>query len=431
MATSGSFIPWRRPMSGGGKKPDAPDLSDGTNIGSPVLPPLDRPPESIRVSMMTPLAEESGQRAALIVVLAISFAAAAWVASELLDGLLLGMLAGFAMEPLHRRILPRVDFRPGLAAAISVSAMVLVGVGLLGLLLYSVSSEVGPALGLLQSGIHFEHLGPHTVLFLARLGVPESVIASESARAAAKLSEFASTAASSAVSTSARWVPAALVAAVAAFQTLRDPTPIETRLARLLPLNPRVTCELVATFRNVGRGTLLGSLFAGVLQGAFATVGFALSGLNHAVLLGILTALAALVPAIGTLLVSVPVSIFLIVKGHVGLGLFQLAWGILITSSLVDYVIRPLIAGRECRGHPFLALVGVIGGLEMFGPIGLIAGPLIMTFFACALSIYEREVVEPIRRRSAPSAISRCAPVTGVQECAALIPTPPTLDRSS
>jgi hypothetical protein len=80
-----------------------------------------------------------------------------------------------------------------------------------------------------------------------------------------------------------------------------------------------------------------------------------------------------------------------------------------VTTSLVDYILRPVLVGKESRSHPLLFLIGLIGGIEIFGGIGVLAGPLIMMFFASVLRIYRRDVVDPIRR----GAVRKRAPTTG------------------
>ena len=185
-----------------------------------------------------------------------------------------------------------------------------------------------------------------------------------------------------------------------AFYTLKDRRPIEHRVAQILPLHPHTTRELFDEFRKVGRGTLIGSALAGLVQGLFAAIGYAIVGVPGALLLGALTAVASLVPVVGTLLVWVPVGVSLILGGHVGAGVFELAWGVLVTTSLVDYVLRPLLVGQESRSHPLLFLIGLIGGVEALGAAGIVAGPIVMAFFASVLRIYRHEVVEPARREA-------------------------------
>jgi predicted PurR-regulated permease PerM len=350
---------------------------------------------------ITPLAPVRIQKISLIVVAVVAFVAAAWVASELWTGLLLGVLTAFALEPFHRRLLKRFPRRRNLTAAATVTGVALIVAALLGGFFYMVGQEAIGAVAALQA--EGQKLSPDVLRsgplrLLAGFGVTEQMLAERVAKLTDRAAEIASTLVSGVVGSAFHWVGGALIAMVTAYYTLKDRRPIEHRMAQLLPLNPRATRELIGEFRKVGRGTLIGSALAGLVQGAFATVGYAIAGVPRPVLLGALTAVASLVPVFGTLLVWVPVGLVLIFTGHLGAGIFQLAWSVLITTTLVDYVLRPMLAGRESRSHPLLFLIGLIGGVEVFGGAGIIAGPIVMAFFASVLRIYRREVVEPARR---------------------------------
>lgn len=113
----------------------------------------------------------------------------------------------------------------------------------------------------------------------------------------------------------------------------------------------------------------------------------------RAALLGVITAVASFIPVLGTMLVWIPVGVVLLASGRVAAGIFELSWGVLVTTTLVDYVIRPVVVGRGSRSHPLVFLVGMIGGLEALGGVGVFAGPIVMAFFVSVLRIYRREVV--------------------------------------
>lgn len=160
-------------------------------------------------------------------------------------------------------------------------------------------------------------------------------------------------------------------------------------MARSVDCNPH---ELLDDFRKVGRGTLIGSVFAALIQGAFAAVGYLAAGVSRAALLGVITVVASFIPVLGTMLVWIPVGVVLLMEGRIVAGVFELAWGVLITTTLVDYVIRPVVVGRGSRAHPLLFLIGVIGGIEAFGGVGVFAGPIVMAIFVSVLRIYRREI---------------------------------------
>lgn len=342
-----------------------------------------------------PVGNPRVQRLSVIVLVVVSFAAAAWVASSLWAGLLLGVLIAFAVEPLHVRLLGRFPKRRALTGALLVLAVALVIAGFLFVLGYLLAQEVAAAIAVLQTiAGGTDGVAPSLHKVLDRIGISPQ----EFGRAIGRLSEQATNIVSKVVSvvlgSTFSVLAGTLIALTTAYFTLKDARPIERRLEQILPLHPRTTRELVEEFRLIGRGTLIGSAIAGLIQGAFAAIGFFIAGVPRALLLGTLTAVASLIPVFGTMIIWLPAGVILIMVGDVGAGIFELVWGALIVVTLVDYVIRPRVAGAESRSHTLMFLIGLIGGVEVLGAIGIIAGPMIMALFAAVLRIYRREVVD-------------------------------------
>ncbi len=357
------------------------------------------PPSGDAPSPTSPLDGARTQRRSLIVVVVLAFLAAAWVASSLWAGLLLGLLTAFTIEPWHQRLLRRFPRRPGLLAALEVSVVALVCAGILAGLSAIVTRELIEAVAVVQErvrGFSFtDVLSPGITRRLTALGITPELLGQRLANLVDQATAAASHVAGVAVGSTLAILGGALIAFVTAYYTLKDGQPIERRLVEILPLHPATTRELLDSFRKVGRGTLIGSVIAALIQGAFAAVGYGLGGVSRAALLGVITAVASFIPVLGTMLVWIPIGVSLLIGGHIAAGIFELVWGVLITTSLVDYVIRPMIVGRGTRSHPLVFLVGVIGGLEVFGGVGVFAGPIVMAFFVAVIRIYRREVVTP------------------------------------
>ena len=111
--------------------------------------------------------------------------------------------------------------------------------------------------------------------------------------------------------------------------------------------------------------------------------------MEGAITWGLLTAIASLLPVVGTFLVWVPIAGYEIWNRHVASGIFILAWGLLVVSIAADYYIRPLLVGKGRHGHPLLILVALLGGIEVMGLAGLIVAPMLMSLFLAVLRIYE------------------------------------------
>jgi predicted PurR-regulated permease PerM len=364
----------------------------------PQAPPKLRDSFDTLNSPARPLVSLRLQRISLVVVVVLTALAAAWVASALWAGLLLGVLTAFTIEPWNRYLLQRWPGRRSLAAAITVTFTGLLCAGVLAGLMAIITRELLDAAyaarDVARSVSPSEWLGPSVQRSLEAVGITPGMLSDRLAHLADRATEIISGVVSVALGSTFSVLGGVLLAFVTAYYALKDQHPIERRLQRILPLNPQITSELVEDFRKVGRGTLLGSVVAGLIQGAFAAVGFAIAGVPRALVLGVLTAVASFVPVFGTILVWIPVSVGLFVTGHPVAGAFELAWGMLITTTLVDYVIRPVVVGRGSRSHPLLFLIGVIGGVEVLGGVGVIAGPIVMAFFSSVLRIYRRDVVD-------------------------------------
>ncbi len=114
-----------------------------------------------------------------------------------------------------------------------------------------------------------------------------------------------------------------------------------------------------------------------ILQGIVAVTGFYIFGLSYGLLAGIAAAVLSFLPIIGPYSLYVPVGLILILSGNVNAGAGIMAYGLII-GSILDYVLRPYLAGRQSKSHPLLILLGILGGLSLIGPAGIIVGPVIL-----------------------------------------------------
>jgi predicted PurR-regulated permease PerM len=178
---------------------------------------------------------------------------------------------------------------------------------------------------------------------------------------------------------------------------LRHWSLISSRAEDMLPLARRHTHALFEEFRRVGRTALLGTVVTGVAQGVLAAFGYWISGVPEAAFFGALTAVASLLPAVGTMLVWMPAGIFLIGTGHPGSGILELVYSAAIVIGFSDYILRPRLVGGHGEMPALLTFVSLFGGVEVFGLIGLILGPLLMSIAVALLRIYAKETSEAER----------------------------------
>jgi predicted PurR-regulated permease PerM len=176
------------------------------------------------------------------------------------------------------------------------------------------------------------------------------------------------------------------------FFVLRHWTEIQERSERMLPLHPKHTRVVMWEFQKVGKEVFIGTMLTGLAQGLLAGVGYGIAGAPEPVLLATITAICSLVPAVGTLLVWIPVGIALFATGHPGAAIFELLWGGFVVVGLSDYVIRPTLVGGHGHVPTLLTFISLFGGVEVFGLLGLIIGPVIASVALALLRTYDREI---------------------------------------
>ncbi len=336
----------------------------------------------------------SGERRALGWTAMAAAAAIVWIVMPVGLGILLGTLLAFTLQPVFERLLPRFGARWSALFTVVVSTLGLAG------------STAGLAWLLFSKGASLARewitsLGPegHVGALLNRVGRLTDrvgIAPDELARRARALAENAATRAAAIaealLSTTASSLLALFFAMMSMHFILRNWDAITHRAEEAFPLRPDYTAALFDEFRRVGRATLLGTIGTGVAQGVLATIGYWISGLPEPLFFGAATAVASLIPAVGTLLVWVPVGVGLILSGHPGRGILELVWGALAVAGVSDYVIRPLLVGGKKGDMPALVtFAALLGGVEVFGVKGLIVGPVVMSLAIAVLRLYTRE----------------------------------------
>lgn len=160
------------------------------------------------------------------------------------------------------------------------------------------------------------------------------------------------------------------------FFILRDGSQWFDRVAGLLPLAAGKRDALFSRLGKVLRAVVYGCGLTALAQGTLVCIGFAIAGLSGPIVFGVLASLLALLPFGGAALVWVPGVLYLLATGHLGMGIFLLVWGGVV--SLSDNFIRPMIISRYTPVPTLLVFLGVIGGVSAFGPLGFILGPVIL-----------------------------------------------------
>jgi len=172
-------------------------------------------------------------------------------------------------------------------------------------------------------------------------------------------------------------------------------------LSRLSPLRREHEEVIFAQFKQMTVATFGGSLLTAVLQGAAGSLVFVLFGLPSALLWGAVMALLSLVPVVGTALVWGPVVVYYLLTGSLakGLGLLVVCGSVV---GSIDNLVKPLLIRRGSEIHTLWLFFGVLGGIGVFGFLGMILGPLLITILFTLIEIYKVEFRDELGEKLTP-----------------------------
>lgn len=182
-----------------------------------------------------------------------------------------------------------------------------------------------------------------------------------------------------------------LIFVMALFFWFADGPEIVAALMVLSPLEDKYEQQLLGEFQMLVRAVVAGSIASATAQAVLSGVGFWFAGMQSIFLLMALTALLAMVPFVGASLVWIPASLWLAFgEGNMTAGIALAIYGVLIVST-VDNVIRPWIIMERASLHPLAGLLGVLGGIQTLGPLGVFIGPIVVAFLQTLLTLLHRE----------------------------------------
>jgi predicted PurR-regulated permease PerM len=176
------------------------------------------------------------------------------------------------------------------------------------------------------------------------------------------------------------------------FFTLRDYDKLKEFVSGISPFRKEKEKILIKQFRGMTSSIIFGYILIGIIQGIATGIGLLIAGVPHALLLTVFAILASIIPIVGPWLIWVPATIYLFATGHtVAAVIFGLYSAILVSS--IDNILRPYIVSKKTGVSSVVVLVGMIGGLLVFGVIGLILGPLILSYLLLFLEAYKNNTL--------------------------------------
>ena len=181
------------------------------------------------------------------------------------------------------------------------------------------------------------------------------------------------------------------------FYLLIDSKRLAAFVVGLSPLPDDQDEKIIQKFKDMAAAILLGNGLGGVIQGTLGGIVFAIFGFRSPFLWGVIMALLAFLPIVGIGAVFLPAALYLILQGRLAAGIFFIVFYILLSGG-IEYLFKPKLVGKRVQMHTLLVFLSIIGGLKLFGILGIIYGPLVVTAFLTLADIYEssyRSIVEP------------------------------------
>ena len=181
------------------------------------------------------------------------------------------------------------------------------------------------------------------------------------------------------------------------FYLLIDSPRLLAFIVKLSPLPEDQDQKLIQKFKDIAAAILLGNGLGGVIQGTLGGIVFAIFGLKSPFLWGVIMGLLAFLPIVGIGAVFVPAAIFLFLQGRLAAGVFFLVFYIILSGG-IEYFFKPKLVGKRVRMHTLIVFLAIIGGLKLFGILGIIYGPLVVTAFLTLAEIYQasyQQMIEP------------------------------------
>jgi len=178
--------------------------------------------------------------------------------------------------------------------------------------------------------------------------------------------------------------------ALTMYYLFKDGARLKQYFFELLPVPHDHLEKLTAKFHEMGRAIVVGNGLSGIVQGILGGLGFFFFGLDSPFLWGTVISFMAFLPIIGASAVFIPTTILIFLHGHTGLALGFLIYN-LSYSSVMEYLVKPRLIGQGMQMNALLVFIGIIGGMKVFGILGIVYGPLIITVFLTLAEIYRLE----------------------------------------
>jgi predicted PurR-regulated permease PerM len=327
-----------------------------------------------------------------------------------LKALFLAVVFSAMATPLYRWIRAKVGGRQAMASALTLLVLVFLVIlpllGFLGIVAAQAVELTENVVPWVQekikdpSGLHFTL--PSWVPFQDKLAPYTKQIAAKLGEAAGSIGRFLFNSISAGTRGTATFFLNLFIMLYAMFFFLMRGESMRGSLLAYSPLSDEDKNRLIDKGISVARATIKGTLVIGIVQGALGGIGLAVAGIKGAAFWATVMAVLSIIPAVGTALVWIPAVIYLLMTGHIAAGIGLGVWSAAVVGS-VDNLLRPRLVGGDTEMPDLLILLSTLGGLSMFGAVGLIIGPVLAGLFLTVWEIYGTTFRELLPNRATAS----------------------------
>ena len=160
----------------------------------------------------------------------------------------------------------------------------------------------------------------------------------------------------------------------------------------LSPFSKSAETEIASKFKGITQSVIYGFIVVGLIQGLMTGIGLFLAGVPNSILLTLLAIFASIVPILGAWMIWAPASAFLLISGHTLAGIALGIYGAVVISW-IDNILRSYWVAKKVKISSAIVLIGMIGGLIVFGFLGLVIGPLILVYLVLLLDAYRNKKI--------------------------------------
>lgn len=184
-----------------------------------------------------------------------------------------------------------------------------------------------------------------------------------------------------------------VIALLTMFFMLRDAERLRKPACELIPLPAEKTNEVFQRVGETIHAVFVGTVLVALIQGAIMGLTFLIAGVPSSLLLGVACAVMAIIPLLGTPVIYIPVALLCFSQGKTVEGAVILAVGFLIVSQ-IDNILKPFLIGGRTNLHPLAIFFSILGGVLLIGPIGVMAGPMLLTILLALIEVIRSWVAE-------------------------------------